>query len=68
MMRSPQYVIVRKIAQFPAAADTWTVVYGDDNEAVSHHESEAEARSAVNVYKHHDRRRRALVRRAAAHC
>ena len=58
-MTRDQYVIVRKIAQYPSVADTWTVVYGDQNEAISHHESESAARAAVKRYKDADRRRKA---------
>lgn len=57
MNRKPQYVIVRQVAQYPAVADTWSVVYGDANEAISHHEHEDDARAAVARYKAADKRR-----------
>jgi hypothetical protein len=52
-----RYVIVRQVAQYPAVADTWTVVYYRTNENLSHHESEGEARAAVKRYKQADQRR-----------
>ena len=57
MTHETEYVIVRQVAQYPAVADTWTVIYGDQNEAISHHESEDEARAAVKRYKAADQRR-----------
>lgn len=51
------YVIVRNVAQYPAVADTWTVVYFPTHENLSHYESESEARAAVRRYKDADARR-----------
>jgi hypothetical protein len=52
------YKIVRRAAQYPAAADTWTVIVVDSCESLSHHESEAEARAAIRRYVSADARRR----------
>ena len=52
-----RYVIVRNVAQYPAVADTWTVVDFPTHENISHHESESEALAAVKRYKQADQRR-----------
>ena len=51
------YVIVRTLAQYPAVADTCSVVVLGSHENLSHHESESAAHMAVKGYKAADRRR-----------
>jgi hypothetical protein len=52
-----EYKIIRSNAQYPAVFDTWTVIVVEGSEAISHHESEAEARAAIKRYQAADRRR-----------
>lgn len=58
------YVIVRNVAQYPAVADTWTVVYFVSHENLSHHESESAACAAVKRYEEADQRRARQAARA----
>jgi hypothetical protein len=58
------YVIVRKLAEYPAHADTWSIVVHGSYEAISHHESATEAHAARETYKQADRRRRRQELRA----
>lgn len=51
-----KYVIVRNTPG--TVADTWSVLYPHTDEALSHHETEAEARAARERYKAADRRRK----------
>jgi hypothetical protein len=52
------YKIVRKAAEYPAVADTFTVIDVASCDSLSHHESEAEARAAVQRYEQAGTRRK----------
>jgi hypothetical protein len=56
-MTKPEYKLVRKAAQYPAVADTFTVIVVETCEAISHHESAAEANAAIRRYEAADKRR-----------
>ena len=57
-----KYVIARIPAEYPAQAETFTVVY-EVRENVSHHETLAEARKALAEYEERDRLRVAPAQR-----